>query len=63
MFAAVAHDDDVLSVPEESRAVSPQDGEESEWEGELIEFPVHSSTIKGPKQSELELRYWSILIL
>ncbi|XP_062515781.1 guanine nucleotide exchange factor subunit RIC1-like isoform X1 [Corticium candelabrum] len=57
LSVASAHDDDVLSVPEESRAVSPQDGEESEWEGELIEFPVHSSTIKGPKQSELELRF------
>lgn len=52
----VTGDDDVLSVGDGSGLATPQDGEESMWEGGDCEFSVPSSTVKGPKQSELELR-------
>ena len=49
-------DDDALSVGEGIGREISQDGEDSTWEGDDLEFSVPVLT-KGPKQSELELRY------
>jgi hypothetical protein len=55
-------DDDVLSVSESTGRERSQDGEESTWEGEDLDFSVPVVT-KGPKQSELELRFFLQMML